>query len=139
MNKRGLTIESSPVDQGYPDYMKTSPSTGSETIAGYPDGDDDIIPPTHDHRTLVLCFDGTGRTLWLFLCNTNLMVGLQNSNVVNFFSMLKKDDSKDQLVYYQAGIGTYTIPQIAKPMMAKVHKAIDSMIGIHLNAHVMST
>lgn len=24
-------------------------------------------------------------------------------------------------------------------MMAKVHKAIDSMIGIHLNAHVMST
>lgn len=40
--------------------------------------------------------------------------------------------------HIQAGIGTYTIPQIAKPMMAKVHKALDAMIGIHLNAHVMS-
>ena len=37
----------------------------------------------------------------------------------------------------QAGIGTYTIPQIAKPMMAKFHKALDSMVGVHLNAHVM--
>ncbi|KAF9000131.1 hypothetical protein BDQ17DRAFT_1327947 [Cyathus striatus] len=52
--------------------------------------------------------------------------------------MLKKDDSKQQLVYYQAGIGTYTIPQIAKPMMAKFYKALDSMVGIHLNAHVMN-
>ena len=38
----------------------------------------------------------------------------------------------------QAGIGTYTIPQVAKPMMAKVHKVLDAMIGVHLNAHVMS-
>lgn len=79
---------------------------------------------------------------------------------MNFVSLLKKNDSKKQLVYYQvrislrlqslphtfnmplsrlqAGIGTYTIPQIAKPMMAKVHKALDAMIGVHLNAHVMS-
>lgn len=68
--------------------------------------------------------------------------------------MLKKDDPREQLVYYQvcrgrtiigfrnsfpikAGIGTYTIPQIAKPMMAKFHKALDSLVGIHLDAHVM--
>jgi hypothetical protein len=38
----------------------------------------------------------------------------------------------------EAGIGTYTIPQIAKPMMAKFHKALDAMVGIHLDAHVMS-
>jgi len=71
--------------------------------------------------------------------------------------MLKKDDPNQQLVYYQvrhplfnrpileisndsvfqAGIGTYTIPQIAKPMMAKLHKLMDSMVGVHLDAHVM--
>jgi len=84
-------------------------------------------------------------------------ISSQNSNIVNLFSMLKKDDPKKQLVYYQvrsfppctvlvvtypnmfnkAGIGTYTIPQIAKPMMAKLHKVLDSMVGIHLDAHVM--
>ena len=34
-----------------------------------------------------------------FLSITNLI--MQNSNIVNFFSMLKKDDPKEQLVYYQ--------------------------------------
>jgi len=40
-------------------------------------------------------------------------------------------------MFNKAGIGTYTIPQIAKPMMAKLHKVLDSMVGIHLDAHVM--
>ncbi|KAF4612138.1 hypothetical protein D9613_004520 [Agrocybe pediades] len=61
----------------------------------------------------------------------------RNSNIVNFFTMLRKDDPDQQLVYYQAGIGTYTIPQIAKPMMAKWHKLMDTMVGVHLDAHVM--
>lgn len=85
------------------------------------------VPPTHKHRTLILCFDGTGDQF-----------DDDNSNIVNFVSLLKKNDSSKQLVYYQAGIGTYTIPQVAKPMMAKVHKVLDAMIGVHLNAHVMS-
>ena len=34
-----------------------------------------------------------------FLTITELV--MQNSNIVNFFSMLKKDDPKEQLVYYQ--------------------------------------
>lgn len=38
----------------------------------------------------------------------------------------------------QSGIGTYNIPQIAKPMMAKLKKTVDSMLGVHLDAHVMS-
>ncbi|KAF8274310.1 hypothetical protein EI94DRAFT_1714137 [Lactarius quietus] len=57
-----------------------------------------------------------------------------NSNIVNFFSMLKKDNKSQQLVYYQAGIGTYTFPQIAKPFMAKWQKTIDMAIGNHLDA-----
>ncbi|KAJ4487043.1 hypothetical protein C8J55DRAFT_558127 [Lentinula edodes] len=88
---------------------------------------EDVIPKSHDHRTLVLCFDGTGDQF-----------DEDNSNVVNLFSLLKKDDPSQQLVYYQSGIGTYTIPQIAQPWMAKLHKAADMMVGIHLNAHVMT-
>ncbi|KAJ7110654.1 hypothetical protein C8R44DRAFT_743116 [Mycena epipterygia] len=52
--------------------------------------------------------------------------------------MLKKDDERQQLVYYQAGIGIYTIPEIANPSLAKLHQAVDAMPGSHLNAHVMS-
>lgn len=88
---------------------------------------EDIIPPSHSDRTLVLCFDGTGDQF-----------DSDNSNVVNFFSTLKKDDPKEQLVYYQSGIGTYAIPEVASPITAKITKVVDSMIGIHLDAHVMS-
>jgi len=49
-----------------------------------------VIPPTHSHRTLVVCFDGTGDQ---FDCD--------NSNIVQLVSLLKKDDRSKQLVYYQ--------------------------------------
>jgi uncharacterized protein (DUF2235 family) len=61
----------------------------------------------------------------------------QNSNVVQLFSMLMKDDKSKQLCYYQAGIGTYTIPEIATPRFAKLSKLWDMAIGGHLNDHVM--
>jgi uncharacterized protein (DUF2235 family) len=51
--------------------------------------------------------------------------------------MLRKDNPSQQLVYYQAGIGTYTIPQIATPMTAKIEKMIDMGIAKDLDAHVM--
>ena len=66
-------------------------------------------PNTPDrHRTLVVCFDGTGDSfdqdvspflsrIW-FHAHRPI---LQNSNVVQFLSMLKKDDPAKQLVYYQ--------------------------------------
>ncbi|OAX37706.1 hypothetical protein K503DRAFT_742348 [Rhizopogon vinicolor AM-OR11-026] len=50
--------------------------------------------------------------------------------------MLVKDNPA-QLVYYQAGIGTYTIPQVATPLMAKISKGVDMMFGGHLSTHVM--
>ncbi|KAF8522477.1 hypothetical protein BU17DRAFT_44706 [Hysterangium stoloniferum] len=86
----------------------------------------DYVPPAHPARTLVLCFDGTGDSF-----------DADNSNVVQFFSMLKKDDRKEQMVYYQAGIGTYTVPEIATPLMAKISKTLDMMIAWNLDAHVM--
>ena len=45
------------VRDGYPGFMKTtSPSGESESEF------EDTIPPTNAHRTLVLCFDGTGKS-----------------------------------------------------------------------------
>ncbi|KAI0268250.1 hypothetical protein BC834DRAFT_683471 [Gloeopeniophorella convolvens] len=106
-----------------PPIHSAAPSSSS-TAAAF---DDTVIPPDHDARTLVLCFDGTGDQF-----------DADNSNIVQFFSMLKKDNKNEQLVYYQAGIGTYTIPQIATPWMAKLEKTIDAAIANHLDAHVMS-
>ncbi|KAI6136035.1 hypothetical protein F5141DRAFT_4789 [Pisolithus sp. B1] len=79
---------------------------------------EDVIPPAQDYRTLVLCFDGTGSEF-----NT------MNSNVGQFFTMLKKDSPKHQMVYYHAGMGTSTVP--------KLSNIIDMMVGAHFDAHVM--
>jgi len=49
-----------------------------------------VIPAGHRHRTLIVCFDGTGDQF-----------DNDNSNVVQFVSLLKKDDKDKQLVYYQ--------------------------------------
>ncbi|KAH7913511.1 hypothetical protein BJ138DRAFT_1002147 [Hygrophoropsis aurantiaca] len=103
------------------DFVKNSDTKSNVRSSGRR-----VIPHEHSNRTLVLCFDGTGD-----------QYDVDNSNIVQFFSMLKKGHKKEQMVYYQAGIGTYTIPEIATPLMAKLSKTIDMMIGIHLDAHVM--
>jgi uncharacterized protein (DUF2235 family) len=62
-------------------------------------------------RTLVLCFDGTSnefseRVSQSVDCCLDVayLVGVitQNTNVVKLYSILKKDDPKSQLCYYQA-------------------------------------
>ncbi|CCL98902.1 uncharacterized protein FIBRA_00909 [Fibroporia radiculosa] len=88
--------------------------------------DDDIIPPGPNPRTLILCFDGTGDQF-----------DTDNSNVILLNSLLMKDRPTEQLVYYQAGIGTYTIPEIATPMWANFSETMDMMIAWNLDAHVM--
>ncbi|KAF7293119.1 Zn(2)-C6 fungal-type domain-containing protein [Mycena kentingensis (nom. inval.)] len=119
-------------DQPYAGFPFVSSPAPSSDASDHPDERDarlklkKTVPPYNAHRTLVLCFDGTGDQF-----------DDDNSNVVNFFSMLKKDDPSQQLVYYQAGIGTYNIPQVARPWLAKVHRTIDAMLGYHLNSHVM--
>ncbi|RDB14791.1 hypothetical protein Hypma_016547 [Hypsizygus marmoreus] len=84
------------------------------------------IPPEHANRTLVLCFDGTGDQF-----------DADNSNIVQLVSLLKKNDRSKQMVYYQAGIGTYTSPQVASPFTAKLSKTLDEMFAWNLDAHVM--
>ncbi|KDR83174.1 hypothetical protein GALMADRAFT_56796 [Galerina marginata CBS 339.88] len=86
----------------------------------------ETTPPDHPFRTLVLCFDGTGDQF-----------DADNSNIVELFSMLKKDDPSKQLVYYQAGIGTYTTPQIATPGATKISQSLDMAVAWNLDAHIM--
>ena len=71
----------------------------------------EIIPEAHDNRTLVLCFDGTGDKFDSDVrnpsstCSPNTTslttASWQNSNVVQFISLLKKDNKREQMVYYQ--------------------------------------
>jgi len=76
-------------------------------------------------RTIVLCFDGTGDQF-----------DGDNSNVVQFLSLLKKDDNNEQLVYYQAGIGTYTDPLFSLPVTNGVSLVLDQMLAWNFASHV---
>ncbi|KAJ7198419.1 hypothetical protein B0H12DRAFT_1244840 [Mycena haematopus] len=87
-------------------FTQSPAAENGSVVAGMP-----LIPPEHSYRTLVLCFDGTGDQF-----------DLDNSNIVQFFSMLPKADRTKQMVYYQAGIGTYTTPEIATPFISKMSK-----------------
>ncbi|KZP00810.1 hypothetical protein CALVIDRAFT_552511 [Calocera viscosa TUFC12733] len=73
-------------------------------------------------RKLILCFDGTGD---LF---TN-----SNTNVVKLVSFLKKNDYRNQMVYYQTGVGT----AIHSTLFQGVLKAAAYGIGWDIEYHIM--
>ncbi|THU90978.1 hypothetical protein K435DRAFT_759709 [Dendrothele bispora CBS 962.96] len=85
--------------------------------------DTDYSPKPRIH---VLCFDGTSNEY-----NT------ENTNVVKFFSLLKKDNFGEQLCYYQAGIGTFFAPGVVSPLFEWCAKVLDEAVAWYLNAHVM--
>ncbi|KDQ32069.1 hypothetical protein PLEOSDRAFT_1111081 [Pleurotus ostreatus PC15] len=117
-------VDAGPAEQVRESKAQLPPLSPSSPIIV--EGDPSVIPPEHPFRTLVLCFDGTGDQF-----------DGDNSNIVQLFTLLKKDDRDVQMVYYQAGIGTYTSPNIATPLMAKVSKTLDEMIAWNLGRHVM--
>ncbi|QRV79027.1 choline transport protein [Ceratobasidium sp. AG-Ba] len=87
-----------------------------------------VIPPVERHtgRNLILCFDGTGD-----------QYDNDNSNIVRFFQLLKKDDRSKQMVYYQAGIGTgINSKGSTNSFINKISDAIDGAIATGLGAHV---
>ncbi|KAH8828680.1 hypothetical protein DL96DRAFT_1013941 [Flagelloscypha sp. PMI_526] len=96
------------------------------TTATTPVLEPDVIPAAHPFRTLVVCFDGTGDEF-----------DGDNSNVCQFFSMLKKNDPEKQMVYYQPGIGTYTATHFFTPIASAASKTIDMMVAWSLDDHVM--
>ena len=71
---------------------------------------------------------------------SKLILGIQNSNIVQLFSMLRKDAPSQQLVYYQAGIGTYGGENHTfGPIGRAVSKALDGAIAIYMDQHVKGT
>ncbi|ESK88013.1 hypothetical protein Moror_10818 [Moniliophthora roreri MCA 2997] len=82
--------------------------------------------PVPKSRILVLCFDGT----------SNEYDG-DNTNVVKFFSLLKKDNCDEQICYYQAGVGTYFNPGTVSPFFEWSAKILDLAFAWYLNTHVM--
>ncbi|QRV93686.1 choline transport protein [Ceratobasidium sp. AG-Ba] len=90
-----------------------------------------VIPAleTHKGRNLILCFDGTGD-----------QYDHDNSNIVRFFQLLKKDDRSKQMVpavYYQAGLGTGINSRgPTNSLFNKISKAVDGAIATGLGTHV---
>ncbi|KZS92210.1 hypothetical protein SISNIDRAFT_429451 [Sistotremastrum niveocremeum HHB9708] len=99
--------------------------------------DNTCWPPIDETRarTLVLCFDGTADQF-----------DDDNSNIVNFFRLLKKDDPGRQMCYYQAGVGTYRSVHVARRGIAKlplpyfiesfITKRLDEAFASYLHTHV---
>ncbi|KAF9515853.1 hypothetical protein BS47DRAFT_723712 [Hydnum rufescens UP504] len=81
--------------------------------------------PSRVGRTLVLCFDGTSNEF-----------DDTNTNVVKLVAMLEKDNTTKQVVYYQAGIGTYVGPGLLTPVGKWIAKTADLAVGWYLDAHV---
>jgi hypothetical protein len=94
------------VENDYPEFpnVSSNPEAGGSPRSDSSPGLenqyhlDEIIPPTHTHRTIVLCFNGTGdqfdedvRTPPFFdYRKSTLNQNLKNSNIIQFFSMLRK-------------------------------------------------
>ncbi|KAJ3754777.1 hypothetical protein EV360DRAFT_96434 [Lentinula raphanica] len=87
-------------------------------------------------RTHILCFDGTANEY-----------DSENTNVVKFFALLKKDNCDDQLCYYQIvnfglcgladSTGTFFAPGVVSPLFQWCAKILDEAFAWYLNAHVM--
>ncbi|CAE6489699.1 unnamed protein product [Rhizoctonia solani] len=88
-----------------------------------------VIPPPADltlpGRSLILCFDGTGD-----------QYDQDNSNIVRFVQLLKKDDKTKQMVYYQTGIGTGVGPSPGGRIATKISQTLDTMVASGLGDHV---
>jgi hypothetical protein len=101
------------VSSGPDDSGLSSPLPTSGVTIGDKHHMDEIIPSKHTNRTIILCFDGTGDQFdedvcIFFLCSSSKGISpaylshySKNSNIVQFFSMLRKDNKSQQMVYYQ--------------------------------------
>ncbi|KAG8792947.1 hypothetical protein FRC12_004392 [Ceratobasidium sp. 428] len=78
-------LQTDPTNSLLPSVANAAPA--SAISAGFPQ----VIPvdPTRKGRNLILCFDGTGDQF-----------DQDNSNIVRFFQLLKKDDRSRQMVSY---------------------------------------
>ncbi|EJU01021.1 hypothetical protein DACRYDRAFT_108354 [Dacryopinax primogenitus] len=90
-------------------------SSGSTTL------NDQSLPPSSG-RKLVLCFDGTGD-----------LFDTTNTNIVKLVSFLKKDDYRNQMVYYQTGVGT----AVKAGLFSGLAKMAAYGVGWDIKYHIM--
>ncbi|CCO31974.1 hypothetical protein BN14_06026 [Rhizoctonia solani AG-1 IB] len=72
------------------------------------------LKPDSSKRSIVLCFDGTSNRF-----------SNQNTNVIKLVELLKKNDPSEQMVYYQAGVGTYSHPGFLTGLGSKIARIAD--------------
>ncbi|KAI0333677.1 hypothetical protein GY45DRAFT_1244065 [Cubamyces sp. BRFM 1775] len=102
------------------------PSAASPSPPDIPEAKSSSTVDVPKPRTLILCFDGTAE-----------QYDGDNTNVVKFYSLLKKDDDNDeQLCYYQPGVGTYFNPGVVSPLFQWAAKILDEAFAWYLDAHV---
>ncbi|KIO29805.1 hypothetical protein M407DRAFT_21055 [Tulasnella calospora MUT 4182] len=81
---------------------------------------------TKTPQTLILCFDGT-----------NDSFDETSTNIVRLFAALEKGRPREQLVYYQPGIGTYVRPEAPwAPHVRDVAKVIDKGLAWYIGTHI---
>ncbi|KAF9654136.1 hypothetical protein BDM02DRAFT_3106405 [Thelephora ganbajun] len=69
--------------------LSSSPTGTSPEDPREPQWTDSVVPPSHKDPTLIA------------VPYQQSMMDFQNSNVVQFISLLKKDNKREQMVYYQ--------------------------------------
>ncbi|CCO31973.1 putative protein YEL023C [Rhizoctonia solani AG-1 IB] len=62
---------------------------------------------------------------------------LKNTNVVKLMELLKKDDPSQQMVYYQAGVGTYSAPGFLTGVGEGIAAKADEGVAWYLYQHVI--
>ncbi|CAE6526394.1 unnamed protein product [Rhizoctonia solani] len=77
-------------------------------------------------RSIILCFDGTSNHF-----------SNRNTNVVKLVELLKKDDPSQQMVYYQAGVGTYMAPGLLTVVGQAFAAKVDEGVAWYLYQHVI--
>ncbi|KAG8740401.1 hypothetical protein FRC11_000280, partial [Ceratobasidium sp. 423] len=82
------------------------------------------LKPERSNRSIILCFDGTSNHF-----------SNQNTNVVQLVELLKKDDPAQQLVYYQAGVGTYAPPGLMTSVGLNIAAKADEGVAWYLYQH----
>lgn len=63
----------------------------------------------------------------------------QNTNVVKLYALLKKDNTDEQLCYYQPGIGTYFQPGVVQPIFQWGAKMLDEAVAWYADPLVSSS
>jgi uncharacterized protein (DUF2235 family) len=89
-----------------------------------------VIPPSHNARTIILCFDGSGDQFVCVPLHDVSLIDLsrrsQNSNIIQLFSRLKKDDMSQQVVYLQV---------CSSEVFVLVRRFKCSILGWHRDVH----